>query len=577
MTKTMMATQGIHTVEMDIHKGEALLHLAGTYPELFQVIEEGVQNSLDKNASDIRVTLNRKQRRIAIRDNGDGIDRDGFNQVLKSVGKSIKVQGSLGRFGLGLVSPLGKCEKFTFVSCPRPERSSYVQWTLHTENIRSQKEVVSIPAVNRHDLAYQDQGLPQLPGKSGVWWRSEVDIYNFVNDGVIANVDIDQLKQSILTKFSSAMLRNKTKICLTFTDEKGEVQERKFSGDSFTGSPLPEVVITLKDVGKVTFRMYLATKRQREARENRKIGINIRFGEMNNDYRVTFASFGKSVSNSDLGPESETLEALRSGIFEGEILGENIKFTKERTYFVRDDALVDLYIAIDQWYKQYGKQHYYKAKRESRDERYQKLGIRSLESLSQLLNETSPLADALKRLASKGTVGTGHADPANRVVNGEQACPSKSVRGGPNKERTATGMRLGSTPHGERENKNHMPLSVQGPDGNHRRIVKSNSTGLQFRYDAMAGSRELWELDREYGIITFNITHPDWVACDVNDAMICTLQEHVTIQILTLETMSDRNSYLVQRKSFNDYTGYFVKLLTQKGGNICRKTKPKKG
>lgn len=559
--------------EMDLHKGEAILHLAGTYPELFQVIEEGIQNALDKEASRINVTLNRRQRRIAIRDNGQGINAEGFDEVIKSVGKSVKTAGKLGRFGLGLVSPLGKCDHFTFISCAFPERNSYLEWTLNTKDIKAQANRIAIPRRSREDLAHQDSVDDPIRGKNNVWWRTEVDIYNFIDDGVITNVDIDQLKASVLNKFSAAMLKNRTQIVLNFTDEKGELQERKFRGDCFTGTTLPEMVYNLNDCGEVVFRMYLTTKRQRESRDQRKTGINIRFGEIGNDYRITFASFGKSVAHSDISPESETMDALRSGIFEGEILGEKIRVTKERTYFTRDDALVDFYIAIDKWYKEHGKKYYTKAKSESRDERYQKLGIQSLDSLEKLLKspEHSTLLTALRQIAAKGTIGRGHTEPANRVVKDEQSSASKATNGAPDKSKGSGIAKPSRSREGQQENQAHVPFSVQGPDGNQRKTVKSNSTGLQFRYDTLVGSRDLWDLDREYGVITFNVTHPDWVMCDTNDAMICTLQEYVTIQVLTLELLTDQTSYLVHRRFSDESTSYFLRLMVQKGGNLSRK------
>ena len=55
---------------------------------------------------------------IAIRDDGDGVGQEEFDEALQQVCHSQKTHGKLGRFGIGLISPLDKCERSTFTSCP---------------------------------------------------------------------------------------------------------------------------------------------------------------------------------------------------------------------------------------------------------------------------------------------------------------------------------------------------------------------------------------------------------------------------------------------------------------------------
>jgi hypothetical protein len=564
---TMTAVNSQQLMQIGVHQGETLMKYAGQYPDLLATIEEAVQNSLDKGATDIRVTLNRRQRRVAIRDNGEGISMDAFRVTINTIGKSVKGKGKLGQFGIGFVSPLNKSDKFTFTSCAAPQRQGYIEWTLDTAFIKKQHQTISIPYRQRPDLHYQGPGDKPVPSKANVWWRSEVDIYNF-HDGVISDVDIDELKGNILAKYSHTMLRQKTRITLTFTDAQGKEEERKFTGEAFIGTPLPELVLHRHDSGKVIFRMYLTSKRQREKRTS----VNLQFGIIGNDYRVTYANFGKSIANTKDIP-TETMEALRSGIFEGEILGEKLNLSTERAYFVRDDASMGFHIAINDWYKEHGKQHYLKAAKDNRYARYQQCGLHAMEALDKLLRDNATLLDAARSIAKFGTIGPGHSNP-NHKVAGVQGSPSQAVRGGVNKPRQSTGVGGGTNGKSEpQEQPNHCPLTVQGPKGTNRKIVRGRDSGLQFTWDAMAHSRRLWEFEREEGLVVFNTTHPDWTACEDSDAMLSHLQETVGLVVLTLETTSDELHQSVQRKYADQLVSYQIQLANNRRGDKGKKRK----
>jgi hypothetical protein len=554
-------------MQIGVHQGSTLLKLAGEYPDLLATIEEAVQNSLDKNATDIRVTLNQRTRRVAIRDNGDGVSMHDFSVAINQVGRSVKGKGKLGQFGIGFVSPLNKSEKFTFTSCAAPQRFGYLEWTLAAADIKDQHHSVSIPMRERHDLYYQGTDRKPQDGKANVWWRSEVDIYNF-QDGVISQVDIEELKGNILAKYSHTMLRLKTRITLAFTDALGnDLPLCKFNGEAFIGTPLPEVVMNRPDCGKVIIRMFLTSKRQREKRTN----INLQFGVIGNDYRVIYANFAKSITHTkDIS--AETMEALKSGHFEGEILGEKLNLSTERAYFVRDDASLDFHICIDEWFKTHGKQHYLKASKDNRHARYQQCGLHALDSLERLLKANSALLDTARGIAKFGTIGAGHSNPDYKV-KGTQSSPSLTPRGGAGKPRQSSSQNSGthkSTNNGQRgEQPDHLSLSVQGTHGTNRKIVRGRDTGIAFAHDPMTHSRRLWILERDEGVIVLNTTHPDWTACEDNDAMLSNLHEIVAMAVLTIE-MSEEPSQLVERYA-DQLVSYQLQLANNKRSAKAKK------
>src|SRR3989344_1995365 len=104
---------------LGLFEGSAFALIAERAEDLMAAMSESVQNSLDEETSIITIVLNRKTRHIAVRDDGRGVDRDQFEVKLRNSGRSQKKRGDLGRHGLGFLAFLGKCEYFTFTSCPK--------------------------------------------------------------------------------------------------------------------------------------------------------------------------------------------------------------------------------------------------------------------------------------------------------------------------------------------------------------------------------------------------------------------------------------------------------------------------
>ncbi len=131
--------------------GKILVRLANEYPFVLLVILENVQNALDANARNVSVRINQKTSCITVRDDGDGVSVSGFQEALQSVCESAKSRGKLGQFGIGLISPLGKCERFTFTSSPR-DKDEFREWTFNTAEIEASKDMPNIPRRSRSDL-----------------------------------------------------------------------------------------------------------------------------------------------------------------------------------------------------------------------------------------------------------------------------------------------------------------------------------------------------------------------------------------------------------------------------------------
>lgn len=516
---------------IDFHAGEALHRVAASYVTILAVVLEQVQNALDADARSITVVLNRKTRHIAIRDDGSGASATSFETALQQVCQSQKVSGKLGRFGIGLISPIGKCEYSTFTSFDATS-NMYNEWTFRTADIRKQQRDVTIPLKTREDLHFirgKQQSAPK--GKTSVMWRTEVNIFKYTDDKFISRIDdIDSLADTIFAEFGAKMNRLQTVLNLKFYDERGTPEVREgLRPRQFSGRPLDDVIMSEPDVGKIFIQLYLAPKTTRG-----QVG-KVLVGEADNDFRIPMSVFYQSLEGM-LAPDAG--DALISGIFEGEILAEGIKLHVSRKSFERNDALVGFCGAIEKWYQNYGAKYMEEVKEARREQRYQELGLQSLRELEQLFANVPAFSDLRKVIDTfeQGTIGKGHTEPPESRVKGVQPEKSLSTKVSP-PALPSNGGEGDRTPSKERES--HQPFTVAGPRGKHRTVVKNGSFGLQFSHIAMDGSSQLWELDTRQGVLHLNTNHPLWTFCESTDRKIRQLQETVAINALMIEMMPD--------------------------------------
>ncbi len=513
------------------NQGRALCKIAGEYPTLYESIMEAVQNAIDANATEINIVLNRKSQHLAIRDNGDGVTMQEFEVALSKVCESVKERGKLGQFGIGLISPLGKCKYFTFISSPsRARTEGYVEWKFVTDDIRAQALNVTVPHRQRVDLvskAISSGGTRR--DVTAVEWNTQLEVFGYTKDKVINKIpSAEELLNGIVDRYGAAMRRNNVQIGVAIINEDGSHDLKAGSARPFTGKKLPEKIIRNKDGGATTIRLYLARKTAEKGYRG-KVSV----GEADNDFRFAFSTFARSVPIL----ASELVDALTSGIFEGEILSEKARLHANRRSFVEGEALYGFCDAIEAWFKEEGEGHLEQIQGQREDERLQELGLQSMRNLEQVLKlpmyaELNKVINSFKR----GTVGENHTLPSDAAVLGKQKEKSLAVQGAGNGAQEDSDHKG----DGEVEKPNHHPYTVAGPKGQRRTIVKSDSLGLQFSHTAMEGSDRLFELDIRNGVLHFNIRHPVWVACDRDgkgNRQLRQLQEFITIQALELELM----------------------------------------
>ena len=539
---------------LSVHMGGTLKNLARFYPDMASVVDEMIQNALDAGATLVQLRVNQKTRFIAIRDNGRGMSQQAFEKrVSQSIGHTLKSEEDLGQFGIGAISAWGKCQEFSVTSCPAPRKEAYVTWTFPVD---SEASGVSVDWRERKDLRFAPDQVNVRSGQN-VWWRTAIEIKEYVKDRALSEMTMKGILESATMKYSSKMERLGTRLRVDFVDYAGNESSAEVAAAKFTGTRLPERRYYRESSGEVIVRMYLAKRHDSRGR------VNIKFGEAGNDFRFPFSHFRTSSAKELL--DSRVMEALGSGIFEGEVLGELVQLTPSRTCFERNDAMIDLCVSLETWFREEGEHYLDEQRRVRQSERYQEIGHYAHSRLDRLFRE-SPRGEDLKAALSRfryGSIGLGHSE---RETTREQEEKSKAITGSQKKVGGEGSKR--SQEEAIREH-DEPHLTSRGPNGSKRRLVQGGSHGLQFAYDEMPDSPKLWELDLDEGVIVFNTMHPDWVECDrkgESNWRLCSLLVICAIQALSLLAMPDQAMWPHQRKYADTVTGHLASWLVMGGG-----------
>ena len=518
----------ITTSAVDVHKGEVLLMVSNTYPSLPLTAAECWQNAIDGGATKIIVVFDLRQRDVYIADNGDGVTPEKFQEALLSVGRSIKNRNKLGRFGRGLISPLGKCERYEFIS-QSGANNPPVQWTFEQARIRKMRTEVTIPTKTIGML-------PAVPKPLGIEvrdlserWRTMVIMRKLIDDRTLTSVDMDDFESIIRTKFGAAMFKGGISGRVVIRDLDGKIESRDIQPETFTGEPLGVYTVDAAGAaGKVMFELFRARKRN-----GKRTGV-VTVCEMENLSGVRWVDFMRQVRMSGWDKLSEAFEALSSGHFEGVIKATGIELDPERTKFVYGDAVVDLYTVIDRWFEDVGRQQYDEEQRRSTEERLQEIGRRTMDKLREMLAD-SRYANLRNLLDNANILGL--PEPVVQPNMGED---DDSDDTGGSSEGGAKG---GGGSGGGKGSGGSSGSSGKGSRSPRTQPIGDPSLGLWISHEPFEFSSRLWEFDPSKGLLGINIAHPVWLMLDdtenpkrsvKNDRAVERLQLWLVLQALSL-------------------------------------------
>ncbi len=527
----------MHELTMNFHAGNALRNIADNYPTLSKVVLESIQNSIDSGATFISVFINYFERVIIINDNGCGISPSKMESAMKSICESNKKVGCLGQFGIGLMAPLGKCEEFFITSSPRPGHNGYHRWHFDCEKILESSELSRIPEEPLPDFIFSQTGRG-APNSRPVDWRTQVKIRKFTKDKSINNIIVSDLQSLVLNQFSEPMKKLGTKVKITARRSKDKDHDESiaFVAADFQGEKLPPIIYDENKPSQTTFRLYLSPKTTRGRKGFIRVGVE------NDAFRIPMTTLAKSIRGL---AEEETLSILLSGAFEGTIDSRACSLHTNRKEFRENDALMTFCLHLNSWAQNHGTKLILSLKDEQRDLRLQAVGAYVLVKVEEGLIDM-PHLQGLVKTFKIGTIGVGH--KGFETTTKLQDFPTKAVRHNSSEHHSSDSENLTSqtTPnHGSgQSHPGHMPLTVSGPNGNKRKVVKGHSTGLQIAYEELPGNDHHWEIDPESGTITFNIRSDIWAKMEPVDRNLILYLQYCVIKALEmlLEPPVSRNA-----------------------------------
>ncbi len=521
-------TSGLSLVKFHSY-GDALLGIASTYPKLIDVILEEIQNALDVNACMIWVTINFKKRTVVIQDNGDGISIEEFEEALRSVNKSSKTRDKMGRYGRGLISPLGKCDEFTFTSCPKTAANAYQKWTFSTKDIEHQQNEVMIPNKPEKSLIFS-RSQSSVPRHQVVPWRTEVVMNKFVKDNVLSRVSLEVLRDRIHEKYSVSMRQNKAIVHVTIIDREGNRSSMEVRAHNFSGEPMIVEKKSGKNSGTTSFEIYLAKK-------GRGKGLSV--GLKGDPFRIGFSDFYKS--HHELISE-ETHSILTCGLFEGYITSEFCRLDPGRKGFFENDALLEFCEHLEEWSKHTGNKYVEEMSDVSEKKKLQLIGSRTLKGLEELLKnpEFKDLMEIIRSF-KKGTIGNHHTDMPNTVLGTQDEKSKRWVKEETKEDTTHSSGKQAKDLETSYPKEEDHPFTTMGPEGTRRTVVKGHSTGLQIQYIVAPGKNYFWQFHTISGILEFNVAHPLWQKAEMaKGKTVILLQQHVALNALRIETFPDK-------------------------------------
>ncbi|MFZ2310340.1 MAG: ATP-binding protein [Patescibacteria group bacterium] len=502
------------TFKLGIHIGKALSYIVNLYPTLMTVVLELVQNSLDSNSKDIMIIIDYSRRDVKVRDDGNGISSDKFAEAIGRVCDSMKEKDKLGQFGIGMLSPLGKCKEFYITSIPRGSNTGYNKWFFNSDKILKSKGLPEIPHSELTKAVFSRSGQP-MKDKDVFNWRTEVNISEFKNDRTVMSVTIPELQRLINSRFSEAMKSLDAKVTILIKQPDGHKQQVSFKADAFRGEKMKTIVYGVPGE-QTSFETYISPKTASGRKGELLIGIQ---GDI---FRIGMKDFAKTISQY---ASADSLTLLTSGTFEGTITSDFCTLHQNRKEFIDDDNLMNMVIHLEDWVKHHAIPVVASMKDGQRDEWLQAVGSVAISNLENRLKKEMPHLLGIVQRFKNGFV---KAKPNEEAQDYKSKTPSSPIHYEKGKGQTS------STPGGGHTS--GLKLTVAGPNGQKRRLVSGTATGLQFVYEELPGNDHHWEFDGNSGVLVFNMRSDVWEKMERSgERSLILYQEYVGIKALEMQ------------------------------------------
>jgi hypothetical protein len=527
---------------LGVHFGAAVKSIANKYRGIKNVIPEAVQNALDANAVDVWVTVNHKNRTISVRDNGDGVSIDEFNAATGQKGKTYKEDdNAVGQFNEGFLSPLGKCDKFTFTSKSKDDNplEPYNRWTLVSKDIFESDVPVEL---NPEPIEYRfARNRPKSDGPEWANWRSEMKMFKFTTT---VPLDEHEILLECTRKYRGKMLRIGTTLHLTVIDKAGNtVLKRDYKAQKFAGKKLKD---WKKVDGENVTRIELYSSSATD-----KSNPGIRVSSLKRPFDLPVTTLLDQETCSLLDHEKDLVSALKSNIFQGKIESNLLVLKSTRDGFEEDDRLLDFLEHLVEWWHEVGKTEYARLQSHESSEIFQNCAKKAQDAFRKL-TEDPEIRKLLENLRRSKPIGIGDGLIAEADKHGDSVVLTGSE--GPYETPEPT-KRDPKTPPGKPGGK------TWGIANGGTKAVTVSYRGLIIKESQELDSSTPWQIELASLTVFVNIEHQYYSRCyDVaatkREKAITDYQKKVLFQALSLVTSgfspSDTEWLFVQEVLFQE-------------------------
>lgn len=521
--------------------GASVKNMAGKY-KFRDIIPENVQNALDANAKAVWVTVNHKNATISVRDNGDGVSIDEFNAASDQKGKTYKQDdNSVGQFNEGFLSPLGKCEYFTFTSKSKDSDPSepYYRWTLVTEDIFESDVPVEL---NTEPIEYKfARNRPKSDSSQSVPWRSEMMMYNFKTT---APFDAHEILLECTRKYRVKMLSIDATLHLTVIDKSGKRTMNEFKAQKFAGKKL-KVWNKVDGENETRIELYhsIATD---------KSNPGVRVSALKRQYDLPVSTLlNQETCSAVLHQDKDLISALNSNIFQGKIESNLLVLKSTRDGFEEDERLLEFLEHLEAWWNEVGRTEFAKLQNNESLEIFYNCAKKAQDAFRKL-TEDPEIRKLLENLRRSKPIGIGDGLIAEADKHGDSVVLTGSE--GPYETPEPT-KRDPKTPPGKPGGK------TWGIANGGTKAVTVSYRGLIIKESQELDSSTPWQIELASLTVFVNIEHQYYSRCyDVaaikREKAITDYQKKVLFQALSLVTSgfspSDTEWLFVQEVLFQE-------------------------
>ncbi len=293
-------------VKFNIPKIDRIIKLLGNvYSDPRDALSEFIVNSLDANATLIKIIINKgKKNKIIVQDNGVGMDYNEMVRVVKNIGNSIKLNPEelvkrsidakkvIGHMGIGILGYQSFCKRAIFVSKSKTCKDI---WSMQME---INDVEVKINKLEDKNLIIDQTGTTV--------------ILEEISPEIMRIFNISFLNQYLQKNFSE-ILRTRKKIKIILKDRKTEVMVKPYP---FSGIPFSKNFIYTKNSNLINLNIYIQPSGTNE--------------------NLSISTKGKVVVKDIIRLAEFQYSPWSDGILHGIIEADFLKITPARDNYIRD-------------------------------------------------------------------------------------------------------------------------------------------------------------------------------------------------------------------------------------------------